>query len=375
MRSTSQRFSLIPTLVVFLCAFATVTCSSDKNGGDGSSNAGSAAPGPVVFNTPAGKTCTANSDCGNGTCRLMFPGLGGVAQPAPGGYCTFKCNLSADCGPNATCGSVGGNLFGGQPAESLCLASCNANTSCRDGYRCMDVGGQAIGAQSTASGSCQIKPPTDTIAGKIAGSSCESNADCGGGRCSMNELNTDLPGGYCTGRCLADSDCGDQAVCAAAFAGATGICFRSCESDSECGRDGYRCRAQIGQQAKLCVPGYLPLPNGKVGLACTADSECGSEGASCATTRMLVTSVTFPEGYCTQEDCVDASDCGSGGACLGVGAFRVGLLPGCYKTCAGDTECRQGYHCTPGGRATGMTTPPNVCAPILPDTDQDAGMP
>ena len=48
---------------------------------------------------------------------------------APGGYCTLKCSLDAQCGANAQCISRG--TQGG-----LCLQKCVDVADCREGYGC-----------------------------------------------------------------------------------------------------------------------------------------------------------------------------------------------------------------------------------------------
>jgi hypothetical protein len=95
---------------------------------------------------------------------------------------------------------------------------------------------------------------------------------------------------------------------------------------------------------------------------------------SCAKQLMtLYGSQTFADGYCTQ-GCVEDLDCGSGGSCVGaVSALRARLSVGCYKNCTADGDCRKGYRC--GAVSTGMngTEQRNVCVPLMPETDADAG--
>lgn len=342
-------------------------CGSDDKNSSGGAAGMSNPTNPIIFtDNTSGKACTANADCGNGECRKEFAGiqlLGQAAQVAPGGYCTFKCNLSADCGAGGVC--VG-------TPESLCLASCTAASDCRDGYRCVDSDGQAISA-SGSSGTCRIAPETDSLTGKVVGNACTTNDNCGGGTCSASMLGQQYPEGYCTGRCLEDSECGQQALCVAGFPGAAGTCFRSCSTDSECGREGYRCRGD--DSAKVCLPGAEPLPNGVVGNSCSADADCGGAAMSCATSiTTLNGSLTLPGGYCST-GCVEDIDCGSGGSCVGLGAFTVGLSPGCYKVCSGATDCRTGYQCGTVGQAANAADQPTVCTPVLPSSDADAGAP
>jgi hypothetical protein len=128
------------------------------------------------------------------------------------------------------------------------------------------------------------------------------------------------------------------------------------------------------------MPGADPLRDGVVGSACGGDADCGGAAMSCATSLGTGRS-NAPGGYCTQR-CVDTSDCGSGGTCVG-GLGGTGTASGtCYKNCTGASDCRDGYTCAArgvgGGRSMqgtmtcGPTPPPR---PMMMPMDEDAGVP
>ncbi|HEX4353109.1 MAG TPA: hypothetical protein VHZ95_09350, partial [Polyangiales bacterium] len=367
-------------LVLAACGGSDSNKSNPSTAGGGaghSGSGGSTGPAPLTDNV-VGKACTANSDCANGLCSMSFGGnglTGTMGTPAPGGYCTSSCAADSDCGSTGTCVGAFAGIPGlpiggaGGATRGQCYLGCTMSDQCRDGYRCVNglgipvtaAAGSGGGGGAAAPGlnalggasSCQPAPVTDKLTGSTVGSMCTADTDCGAGRCAANNgLGTTYPGGYCTGRCLQDSDCGDVGSCTPGFAGMVGTCYRKCSSDTDCDRDGYRCR-MTSNSVMQCVPGPKPLADGTVGNACTADADCGGAAMSCST------GTRYPGGYCTQR-CGDASDCGSGGTCTG--AIGGGALTGtCYKTCTATTDCRTGYACGAVGFAGGGNASPMVC--------------
>jgi hypothetical protein len=372
-------------------------------------------PPPKV--TTVGQACTQNTDCGNGVCAMTFGANGLMGQTgtaAPGGYCTGACSTDTDCNENAVCSGTfgatgfiggGGAMMAGNRGQ--CLLKCSVAADCRADYRCVNALGIPVGATGAAGAAapaaggggagaagrggipglgaltattCQPAPPTDKLTGDTAGAMCSADDDCAGGRCMTMGAGLGAaayPGGYCTGSCLQNSDCGDG-ICGGAALGGTGVCYRGCESDRDCGRDGYRCRTSTGG-SKTCVPGAPPLADGIVGKACTADPDCGGAAMSCAT--MLGAGRTAATGgYCTGR-CVDSTDCGTGAICVGgLGAIGGNAANGtCYKLCAAATDCREGYTCAVRGGGRGMMQMGMMtCGPTPPmmmPTDEDAGVP
>jgi hypothetical protein len=355
---------------------------SGGNGGAGTGGAAGAAPIEPLPDKTAGKACDGDKDCGSGMCLLILQGsFGGAMMEAPGGYCSAACMTNTDCGEGGTCSGAFAGIGGIGATTGRCLKSCSNASDCRDGYRCVNALGMAVagdaGAQDPTGGllggsGCEPIPATDKLADGIVGSPCEEATDCGAGRCQTVGGTTQYPGGYCTGMCLENSDCGANGSCTLPLTGGAGTCYLSCGADSDC-REGYRCRPN--GDVMQCAPGAAPLPDNVVGNACDADADCGGAAMSC---RTQLGNSTAPGGYCSLT-CIDNTDCGSVGACVGglgaAFASIVGATGTCYKVCADATGCRDGYTCgRPGG--AGATTTQNVCAvtPPPPPVTEDAGV-
>jgi hypothetical protein len=286
-----------------------------------------------------------------------------------------------DCGEGGTCsGGIPGFLRGS------CLQSCSDSSECRDGYRCVNLAGQMPspdagmamipGGALLGGATCQPLPDTDKLADGVVGSACAEDTDCGEGRCMKTAATSTYPGGYCTGSCLSDADCGADGSCTPGFLGAAGTCYLKCANDGDCTREGYRCRTN-GDRMQ-CVPGAAPLPDNTTGKACASDADCGGAAMSCAM-RLGQRQYTAPGGYCTQR-CVNSTDCGAGGVCVG-GSSGSGLPFGttaatgtCYQSCADASGCREGYTCGPAGR-TGTAAMQNICSVTPPPPPaEDAGV-
>jgi hypothetical protein len=354
----------------------------------GSAGAGGSASTALPAHT-AGKACSADADCEHGSCSHQLPDTNAVLgttgmETAPDGYCTTGCYNTTECGTGGTCIGATTTASGGNGTRGLCYAACSSSADCRDGYRCIgSLGTPLTTPTATPVGTCQVAPATDKLAPGVVGSMCGADTDCSGGSCTMTGIGVTFPGGYCSGRCLADSDCGSTGVCNAGLGGAAGTCYRKCDSDSDCARDGYRCRAPatIGMAdpnaVKQCVAGAKPLADGVVGSACLADGDCGGAAMSCRAQTAAIRGMAFPGGYCTQ-GCADDSDCGAGGVCTG--GFAGVATGTCYKTCTAASDCRDGYSCsTPPsafgiGAGAGAANSPTVCGPSAP-TGEDAGVP
>ena len=328
----------------------------------------------------AGKACTGAADCDGAMCATMVPGAAILPATAPEGYCTGECEVTTDCGSGGVCvGALMGLLRGG------CFASCSADTDCRDGYFCTSpVTIAGINVPST----CRPKPATVQLEDGAAGQMCTAAADCAPGECVTTRTTLagqeTLPGGYCTGACLEDSECGAGGICALTpIEGIAGGCFQSCSSDADCTRDGYRCR-EVGSGMHGCDAFPDPLPDDTVGKACSADDDCGGEPGTCASALPVAgfggsigQTNPAPGGYCTQR-CADEIDCGAGAVCV-TSALGTGR---CYLPCATVDDCRDGYACEQRGMSGGaMATtdagapPPTlVCVPMAMTTmPTDAG--
>jgi hypothetical protein len=384
----------------YCAALLSAACGDRTSGSVEPSDAGSQSFRDATFaSLTVGEPCEENGDCGEGLCAHALGVTGSMTpNPAPGGYCTSSCANDAECGAGAVCNGARGSGARGQ-----CMRACRSADQCRDGYHCANMlGGPAVGgggvssaagsggaSQFSSSGlaalaatSCQPLPETDRLTGLIAGAACAGDVDCAGGMCktAINLFGgAEFPGGYCSGRCLSDEDCGEQAGCFPGLLGAAGSCYRSCDADADCGREGYRCRHPL-PGLRVCVPAMQPLPDAIVGSPCSEDAQCGGGEHSCAS-ELGAGAVPAPGGYCTQR-CVEGSDCGADGVCVG-GLGSIGALTPtgtCYRECSASSDCREGYSCGPRGGVgpdgRGMVAR-WVCGPTQPDasTGEDAGVP
>jgi len=308
------------------------------------------APAPRAI----GRACAADTDCGDtpgATCANSFLQFRAV-DVAPGGYCTQSCTASAECGTGSAC--VGARF--GNPGH--CSIGCEGDGDCRDGYYCAQLA-MMVDA-GVVSATCQPHPPIDGLADGIVGAGCTDDADCDTGSCLLQERITSAtyPGGYCTGSCVEDVECGKGGVCSPGFLGAIGVCYLGCKHDPDC-REGYRCREVAGDQ--VCVPGPKPLPDHRAGAACKNDDDCGGGPMTCASD---VAGVPAPGGYCRQSCALD-DDCGAGGICIS-GVDIVVLSSGsCVQSCVPPGGCREGYVCRSLSGATSDMR--GVCVPDASD--------
>jgi predicted small secreted protein len=112
---------LRPGLVAAVAALAMLTAGCD----DGVGNDGKVVGGP----------CAASADCEEGSFCL-----GGSDLRFPGGTCSKRCGIEAECpGDSACVRDVGG----------VCLLPCADASTCREGYECNFMPNQS-GEGSTA---------------------------------------------------------------------------------------------------------------------------------------------------------------------------------------------------------------------------------
>jgi len=254
---------------------------------------GGARPAAKLGDNVAGKACKVDSDCaGEGaTCATMLGGIMGIgALTAEGGYCRGPCDDSSSCGAGGVCAGALGALVMGS-----CQKACDTDKDCRtsENYLCIDGsimipdggipmigdGGPPIVIPSQPK-TCAPKPMVVDLDNGVVGKACKKDKDCKGGSCStsitmggiagMGGTAVAYPGGYCSGACAKDEDCGDTGACVGALAlgpvNSTGSCLLKCENTKDCGREGYRCRPSTAfgapgtgaQGANVCQPGEPP---------------------------------------------------------------------------------------------------------------------
>lgn len=255
---------LVPTAAALTLAFA--ACGDDEkkdgenNGGGQRNDAGGGLGGLFdggldltadLDDNVAGSACTVNEDCAgtNAVCSITT---------AEKGYCSGVCNTDSNCGAGGKCITVA-NLF--DTPLSFCAKTCSSDNECDPDLECrktvdlrgvfdqvvefLDGGVEGVDVEETPT-ICQEKAGTVQLANGAVGKACtadNASSECGGGTCETSFLN---PGGYCTGMCLEDSDCGNTGGCARDFVSATlglpGSCRLKCTSDSDCREDeNYAC--------------------------------------------------------------------------------------------------------------------------------------
>lgn len=175
------------------------------------------------------------------------------------------------------------------------------------------------------------------------------------------------PGGYCTRRCISDSDCGAGAECAIGIGligEAENICMATCTgagSQGSC-RSGYRCVDVYGDGSQVvCMPPVnvfdagTPASPGLEGSACSSNASCMPPNTGFCN----MSGQGFPSGSCSA-DCSmgNGTFCGSNGVCNlervaandGLGDLALGR---CYESCTSQPDggtngtCRAGYFCSP----------------------------
>jgi hypothetical protein len=160
--------------------------------------------------------CEADADCAGGQClcrgdEACPPELASTLVAT--GYCTVQdCRLSG-CGQDEVCADL--PLTGAPICVKRCFDCLQAGFLCRELPTVQ-------GAQTTwAEGCFPADYPLDI------GATCDSDADCLGGRCLLGDA-APADGGYCTRACAADADCPSNAACLSFGEELGNLCMRHC---------------------------------------------------------------------------------------------------------------------------------------------------
>ena len=334
------------------CAAAGADCGAIDDGCGGTVECGAC---------PAGRSCG-----GGGVPNLC----GGTCTPTTCARAGANCgDLPDGCGAQIDCGQCGGGeTCGGGGVANVCgSGSCTPTTCQAAGATC---GALSDGCATTLDcGACpegtaceghQCVPSTT----RPTGGPCVSDEECAGFNGERRCAQGDFKGGYCTNACAHDNDCAPGSHCTTEEVGDTAICVRNCTADSDCRADGYRCQNADGSTLADGTTGppdeCFPAATGDlpVGSACDAIWQCA--GGDCLTEGSFPNSqgtfetVPLPGGYCSPGMCVPIFlPCPAGAVC--------GDSMQCMKPCAGDGDCRAGYHCIPSG----FTSVILYCSPIV----------
>ncbi len=114
-----------------------------------------------------------------------------------------------------------------------------------------------------------------------------------------------------------------------------------------------------------------PDASNKIGTPCQSTMDCGTDARAACNTEA---GDAFPGGYCFMEPCDDVQVCPPGGTCVALG----GEVPGCFKACTNDSDCRaaEGYVCQLFSTAPPQGFGPNDHACAFKCTrDSDCQMP
>jgi hypothetical protein len=320
--------------------------------GGSSEDAGGGGGDPPLEPGVVGKQCSSDAECGAaGECRDPLRGGTYVGQTlgASGptdGYCSATCLTNADCGEGGIC-------FGTGRRGGECRKACSEDDDCkRANYECASLNGPLVdpssGEDVAVPQTCQpLRTPVKFTT--EVGQACSDDTDCNGGTCRVGNS---FPGGYCSGSCNVDADCGAEGLCLLRLYGAGGSCYEACAVDTDCKRDGmnYGC-VDANDTTKVCAYELDPLPDGVVGSACTGNAMCGN-----GTCKTQLETVPAPGGYCSADNCEEDAQCGAGGACV-----PSRRSASCYKTCESDMDCRSDYTCTTRGTTAKMA---RVCFPM-----------
>jgi hypothetical protein len=197
-----------------------------------------------------GTACTSDATCGGGRCAVKTT----LLTDFPGGYCSGRCYEDATCGEGGVC-----LLPLGSSDPGHCFQACGSDADCpRDHYRCTPLGDGVRVVRA-------CYPREDDLPAGVAGRACQADADCANALCKSGitlstlppEQIVPAPGGYCSGPCLFDEDCGAGAQCISGGVSG-GQCMSNCNDQTPC-RAGYLCVEHMrdpDSEAKVCTPDW-----------------------------------------------------------------------------------------------------------------------
>ncbi len=328
--------------------------------------------GKICLPTGQGGRCTVESDCPAG--YLCDTTADRCYIPVSRELCS-PCTSSKQCPTGGACATV--------PAtgEMYCTVGCDSG-ACPAGFSCESVAG-ASGKQ------CVPDNQERTChAGKALCSPCRSDDECGGpgDLCVRNVASGEE---FCGKKCTKDADCPPAFNCLDLSGNGSGptqcvpdaqTCVGYCDSTDasavqrECG---------LGSTCDLSSRRCQPATDGSECAACATDDDCAAKSGS----RCLVNDCTDCP-FKGQKFCAlscddgsghaDASKCGVGFFCVGLGA---GGSSGPWHCAPKSGTCRAGAgslgdDCTGGGAAQCLSglcltfTEESVCsAPCHEDSD------
>ncbi|MFO0683979.1 MAG: S1 family peptidase [Sandaracinus sp.] len=257
---------------------------------------------------PVGAPCTANAECGTGTCvdpgdaeRRCLPScFGDHGQCASGEVCSASDGACGACIPAAI-----------YPAPHGLGEECTDDASCRSGH-CVDRGGiRECATPCDALGHCSAGLVCQGIdcqldRSQAAGGACLTQADCPDGICiaigadhvcsPADCTSTPCPSGFectalgsahvCTPMLALDgATCDADAACASGECFA-GTCASACEAASDCGA-GFRCVRDPGGASAHCLRPAASTPPPSGGGCSASPARAGSTALALASVALL----------------------------------------------------------------------------------------
>lgn len=265
------------------------------------------------------------------------------------GCCPAGCNAGNDNDCSPSCGD--NNVDAGETCDGDCPTTCDDGNSCTNDITTGSAGNcnvvcttqditQCVNGDGCCAPGCDSTVDDDCTGDKALGESCNSSGECLLGAC-ITEDNAGWPGGYCSGGCTDDADCGGTGHCAFDAADGEGVCVLDCTQDSDCRTsENYGCGDSDTDGIDECIP--VANGSGAPGDACEFATDCAGGTAGWC----LVENRGFQDGFCTQE-CTTSNPCPSGSHCTFIDTTTG--LGACFPDCTGDSDCRaEGYLCFDG---------------------------
>lgn len=258
----------VPAAFAVLTLAACGTAAPDKpmpRFGDGGFTADDGGSGAAI-----GAKCVQDGDCASGHCDTQ----------TGGGYCLQGCLVNTSCPTGSACERVG-------RADSYCLALCKSDADCRAGTVCaveqavcVPVSGCRTHLDCPGHRACDRAThfcEGATGGGNAVGGECTQDPQCTEGYMPACLVAPGVPGGYCSGSCVQDADCGAGNWCVGGLAldqsgSPLQLCMQGCRATADC-RSGYSCLDVGGK--KFC---YAP---------CKTNNDCLTSGATCDVTSGL----------------------------------------------------------------------------------------
>ncbi len=261
-------------------------------------------------NPDSGQSCSADSDCTQGTDQICDKTAGHCVARVPScpygmvcdqstSQCTAACTTDNDCASDPKC--QGGPC---RCTDSQCvpIAVCKTNTDCASGKVCVITPGATTGE---------------------CGPGCSADSDCPVGQV----CNQSAGRGYCTAGCTTNADCPLESNCIASH----------CEATDTTGNVNYCQVTEVCQTCELCSADSNGRTQSCKPVGNTYCQTCSAPDNGCATVN-------------ANQYCCDTN-------------FSAGTVTGILgQDCSGGRSCPKGFNCVDIATASGTVLAHN-CFP------------